>query len=82
MIFPEVAKLMAYKKMRHKDLADVIGISQQAVTQKLNGETEFKRSEMIKTQKHFSDIAPNVTMDELFKIFRPSDSYMNQKRNA
>jgi len=79
-VFPEIAKYMSYKKLRHKDLAKVVGVSQQAITKKLNGESEFKRSEMKKIQKYFSDVASGITMDKLF--FCPDDSYRNQKKKA
>ena len=69
MIFPEIAKYMACKKMYKKDLAEVIGVSPQAVGRKLNGKVDFRRDEMIKIKEHFKDVAPNVTMEELFQIF-------------
>jgi hypothetical protein len=73
MIFPELARLMAYKRMFIKDLAKVIGCSTQATSKKLKGEAEFKRSEMQKIKEYFSDIFPELTMDEIFKenIFLP-----------
>jgi hypothetical protein len=43
MIFPELAKLMAFEKMRQKDLGDILGISQQSTALKLNGKTDFSR---------------------------------------
>ena len=75
MVFPELAKLMALKKMTHKSLAEVVGCKQQAMTKKLNGETEFKRSEMIALKSYFLKEFPNqaITMENLFTedIFLP-----------
>lgn len=69
MIFPEIAKYMACKKMHQKDLAKVVGVSQMAISQKLNGNSEFVLSEMQKIKEHFKDIAPDITMEKLFEIF-------------
>jgi len=66
MVFPEIAKLMAYKNMRQKDLGKIIGCTQQATSRKLKGKTDFKRSEMIKIKEHFKDIAPDITIDQIF----------------
>jgi len=71
MIYPEIAKLMACKKMRQKDLAHVIGRTQQAVEKKLNGKTEFKMSEIVAIKNHFKDIAPAITWEKLFEIYLP-----------
>lgn len=80
MIFPEVAKFMACKSTTHKELAKVIGITQQAITKKLNGESEFKLSELKKIQNYFSDIAPNMKIDDMFVEYYPSGSYMKRNR--
>jgi transcriptional regulator with XRE-family HTH domain len=68
-IFPEVAKLMTRKRMEQKDVAQVIGVTQQAASKKLRGITEFKRSEMVALIEHFKDIDPDIIMDKLFSIF-------------
>jgi len=72
-MFPELAKLMAYKRISQTYLAKVIGITQQALSKKLIGKSEFKRSEMIKVKEYFSDICPGITMEQLFTkdIFLP-----------
>jgi DNA-binding XRE family transcriptional regulator len=72
-MFPELIKLMAIKKMYQSDLAKVLGISQQALSLKMIGESEFKRNEMIKIKEYFSDVCPNITMDQIFEanIFLP-----------
>ncbi len=69
MIYPEIAKMMAIKKMNQTDLAKIIGVTQQAASKKLKGTTDFKRGEMIAIKEYFEDIDPNITMDSLFSIF-------------
>jgi DNA-binding Xre family transcriptional regulator len=66
-MFPELAKLMAYKHINQKGLAKILGISWQAVSKKLSGKTDFKRREMIAIKKYFLDICPNLTIDTLFR---------------
>lgn len=65
-MFPELFKLMAYENMKHKDLAAIIGATQQATSKKLKGETQFKRSEMQKTKEYFKKKYPDITMDLIF----------------
>lgn len=68
MVFPELHKLMAYKNMTLKDLAWVMGITPQATSKKITGQTEFKRSEMQKVKNHFKDLFPDITMDKIFEV--------------
>lgn len=76
-MYPELLKLMGYKSMKHKDLAKIIGVSQQAASKKIKGETEFKRSEMQKIKayfrKEFPDEFSGITMEQIFTtdIFLP-----------
>jgi len=65
-MYPELVKLMAYTNMKHKDLAKVIGVSQQATSKKIKGETEFKASEMYKIKEHFKAKFPDITVDQIF----------------
>lgn len=65
-MYPELIKLMAYIGMKHKDLGKLIGISQQAASKKLKGESDFKRAEMQKIKEHFKNEFPEVTMDRIF----------------
>jgi DNA-binding XRE family transcriptional regulator len=65
-MFPELAKLMAIDGMKHKDLARIIGITQQAASKKIKGESEFKRSEMQKVKLYFCKKYPSITMDQIF----------------
>lgn len=64
---------MGYKNMKHKDLAKIIGVSQQAASRKLKGEADFKRSEMQKIKAFFQNDFPGITMDQIFttEIFLP-----------
>ena len=65
-MYPELIKLMAYTDMKHKDLAKVIGVSQQATSKKIKGEAEFRGSEMQKIKAHFKSKFPDITMDQIF----------------
>jgi transcriptional regulator with XRE-family HTH domain len=68
-IFPEIAKLMSMKKMYQKDIAKLIGVTPQHAGRILSGKAEFKRSDMVKIKAHFADVAPDISMDNLFAIF-------------
>jgi predicted transcriptional regulator len=72
-MYPELIKLMGCTGMKHKALAKIIGVSQQAASKKIKGETEFKRSEMQKIKAHFQKDFPEITMDQIFTkdIFLP-----------
>ena len=69
-------KLLAITEMKHKDLAKVIGVSQQATSKKIKGEAEFKQREMILIIKYFKKLQqedeylrnnhPPITMDLIF----------------
>lgn len=65
-MYPELIKLMAYTGMKHKGLAEIIGISQQATSKKIKGESDFKRAEMQKIKEHFKKVLPDITMDQIF----------------
>lgn len=72
----ELHKLLAITRTMHKDLAMVIGVSQQATSKKIKGETDFKQTEMVLIVKYFKKLQaedeylqknyPPVTMDLLF----------------
>lgn len=72
----ELRKLLAITGTKHKDLAKVIGVSQQATSKKIKGEAEFKQTEMILITEYFKKLQtensylqknyPPVTMDLLF----------------
>jgi predicted transcriptional regulator len=72
-MYPELLKLMGCKRMKHKELAKIIGVSQQATSKKIRGETEFRRSEMQKIRDYFKEYYPTITMDQIFTndIFLP-----------
>ena len=75
-MYPELIKLMkcTTPKLTDKSLAKIIGVSQQATSKKLKGETEFKRSEMQKVKEYFQKDFPGITMDQIFTkdIFLPN----------
>lgn len=72
----ELVKLMAITGMKNKELAKIIGVSQQAASKKIKGETEFKQSEMKLITGYFKKLQsedkqmfknyPLVTMDLIF----------------
>jgi len=57
---------MAYMNMKHKDLGAILGISQQATSKKIKGESDFKRGEMQKIKEYFKKTFPEITMDQIF----------------
>ncbi len=65
-MYPELIKLMAYMNMKHKDLGAILGISQQATSKKIKGESDFKRGEMQKIKEYFKKTFPEITMDQIF----------------
>jgi predicted transcriptional regulator len=65
-VYPELIKLMAYMNMKHKDLGAILGISQQATSKKIKGESDFKRGEMQKIKEYFKKTFPEITMDQIF----------------
>jgi predicted transcriptional regulator len=65
-MYPELAKLMAFRNMKHKEIASILGISQQATSKKLKGDTEFRYSEMQKIKEYFRKYYPEITMDQIF----------------
>jgi hypothetical protein len=68
-IFPELAKLMNCKRMFQNDVAKLLGQSQQGISLKLKGKSEFRRDEMVTLRDYFRDIDPELTMDKLFEIY-------------
>ncbi|WP_302597516.1 helix-turn-helix transcriptional regulator [uncultured Clostridium sp.] len=53
---------MARKKISIKALAEATGINYESLKNKMSGTTEFKRSEMVRIKKEFS----NCSLDYLF----------------
>jgi len=72
-MYPELMKLKAYKRLSTKDLAKIVGITQQSMSRKLNGASEFKRTEMQKIKEYFQRDFPEIIMDQIFTedIFLP-----------
>jgi predicted transcriptional regulator len=65
-MYPELIKLMSVNNMKHKEFGKILGISQQAASKKIKGETDFKRGEMQKIKEYFSSKYPGITMDQIF----------------
>ena len=62
-MFPNIYREMAaHDRMTIKQLADHVGISPESMSNKLNGRTQFKLSEMSSIQNLFN----SYTLDELF----------------
>ena len=66
-MFPELYKHMHIRGMKQKDLAKLIGVTQQAVGKKLRGETQFKLNEMQITLNYFRQFNPALTYEQLFE---------------
>lgn len=64
--YPELLKLKACKRLTDKDLAKIVGVTQQTMSRKLRGESEFKRSEMQKIKEFFQKDFSEITVDKLF----------------
>ena len=67
MIYPEIAKYMAIKRVNQKELAGYIGISQQSLSVKLIGKADFRLSEVTAIRDYFRNANPDITMDKLFE---------------
>ena len=63
-MFQRLIAEMAIRKMSINQLSKELGISSRALSNKLNGKSDFDRKEMFKIQQIFGD---NLTLDELFK---------------
>ena len=74
--FPELEKIMAVTKTSRIKLSEIIEKYPAAVTNKLNGKTEFKQSEMVAIVNYFKNLAvdnpdlsvyfPVITTDKIF----------------
>lgn len=60
---------MARRKLTIKSLAEKTGINYESLKNKMSGNTEFKRSEMISIKKEF----PEYSLDYLFQAERQSE---------
>lgn len=57
-------EMAAHNMMSINDLSKELGICSKALSNKLNGRSEFNRKEMIKIQQIFGG---KITLDELFE---------------
>lgn len=60
----KVRKMLAAFGEDQSDLADLLGITYQSVSLKLNGHSEFKRSELIAIKQHYK-----LTPEQFMYIF-------------
>ena len=63
MMFPNLNAEMARQKLTIKALSELSGINYESLKNKVNGTTEFKRSEMYAIKKR---AFPTLTIDYLF----------------
>lgn len=62
-------KILIYRKMLNKsqsEIADLMGISTQAYSNKENRKTEFRDNEKVIFKRLLMSIFPNITIDEIF----------------
>ena len=62
-------KILVYRKILNKsqsDIADLMGISTQAYSNKENGKTEFRDSEKLIFKNLLKSIYPSITIDQIF----------------
>jgi hypothetical protein len=65
--FPEIRKLKGKYRMSDSDFADITGDKcYQTFTSKLNGESEFRGSDMVNICRYFQERGENVTVQSLF----------------
>lgn len=55
--------LMINNNVSDEDIAKILNLTLKAIQHRLKGNTEFKRSEMLKIKKN---LFPNYTLDQLF----------------
>lgn len=63
LMFPNLKAEMARKNLDGITIADLIGCNPKTFSSKLNGKTEFTRSEIFKIQK---ELFSNLTVEYLF----------------
>lgn len=72
--YPEIRALMAKYGVTKKIVAGIIGASRQTVASKLNNQSEFYFTEMLKLRAYFINLGANpaeVTIDRLFFEWNP-----------
>ena len=65
--YPALEAAIAEKGIKKKDIAECLGIDNQQLSRKINGEREFKISQALKIHNAFF---PDTNMAELFKCRR------------
>lgn len=63
--------IVGYRKMigkTQKQMADIIGIGEVAYRMKENGQSEFKKSEMIRFYEVVNLMNPSITFGDIFLV--------------
>ena len=63
-MFPNLKAEMARTCKKYNDIAEILGISYDSVMNKINGKTEFTRSEIFKIR---DTLFPDLSLEYLFK---------------
>jgi len=63
-VFPNLKAEMARNNIKSMTLAEILGISYDSVINKINGKTDFTRSEIFKIR---DTLFPDLSLDYLFK---------------
>ncbi|HUM44362.1 MAG TPA: helix-turn-helix transcriptional regulator [Fervidobacterium sp.] len=63
-MFPNLKAEMARNNIKSMTLAEILGISYDSVINKINGKTDFTRSEIFKIR---DTLFPDLSLDYLFK---------------
>lgn len=61
-LYPELRAELARNDLSYEDLGKIIGISANSVSQRMNGDVEFRITEIFKTLNYF-----NKKFEEIFR---------------
>ena len=78
--FPEIRALMGKYGRTQQDLGFVIGSTYQTFARKLNNETEFSMTDMLKIREFFVELGENpddLTIERLFFVWKTHYSEAN-----
>lgn len=75
MLKQKIRDMLAKFGHTQTDLAEALGITYQSVSIKLNGKSDFTRSEIYRIMKMY-----NLTSDQLYDIFFSDDSMFDQNK--
>ncbi|MGY0400711.1 helix-turn-helix transcriptional regulator [Carnobacterium jeotgali] len=63
-----------------QDLANMFGVTKQAISQKERGVSRFSDKEMIVVRNLVREVIPNATIDDIFFSQKVNKSKSNQKK--